>query len=168
MTVTGDGGNYQAGMVYSVNHSTGLEYRLSIGNSQSRLFKPEWEFRKYGHWCYNAEGMNPTSGAYANVYLWRAWDLTSGSIRPDHNPTWTCTEATTVLMGVETWVAKTSRVHWSGFFSIAGISLNDHQTNTEVHTITVKPNAGERPPRVCGDNDYPVRANRIKERTYPS
>ena len=60
---------------------------------------------------------------------------------------------------------KSSSVSWGNFFQIATVNLDSWQQNTSSHKLTVKPNAGERAPRICGDNDLPSYADRIKERT---
>jgi hypothetical protein len=165
IAITGDGGTYLGGMVYSNTHSTGLGYRMNIGNDASRLFKPEWQFKKYRHECLNSN--NPTNSYWLDVWRWRANKLTSGSAVPNSNPTWSCTDSTTVLMATETWVTKTSNVEYQGWFKLFGTGVDDLQSNTSSHKVTIRPDGGERRARVCGDDDYPVDANRIKERFYP-
>jgi hypothetical protein len=86
---------------------------------------------------------------------------------PNSNPTWSCTDSTTVLMATETWVTKTSNVEYQGWFKLFGTGVDDLQSNTSSHKVTIRPDGGERRARVCGDDDYPVDANRIKERFYP-
>ena len=61
-------------------------------------------------------------------------------------------------------VAKTSQVQWVGWFSIGGVKLDAKQTNSAEHELVVTPDAGERVPRVCGDDDFPADADRVKER----
>jgi hypothetical protein len=157
----GDGGNYAGGFVYSKISDTSLGMKWTQGNGKSQILRPEWQFRKYRKQCYNGR---PHQTYWLDVWYWRAHKATGGSERQDSTPPWSCDGDTTVRMQVETWVARSSTVTWDGFFSIGTVKLADQQTNSSRHKLTVTPNAGESAPRICGDNDFPLYADRIKER----
>lgn len=164
---TGDGGKYAGGLMYSKMNDTSTGMDWTKGNNVSQILRVEWQYRKYQKTCY-ADPWDQATYTL-NVFTWRPNKITTGSRSEDNNPSWACDADTTVYMDAKTWVVRTSRVKWSGFFSIAKIRLAAHQTNTSQDKLTVIPDtwhAGNSEPsaRVCGDNDFPLYANRTKER----
>lgn len=147
---------------YRRRSTPGLGVKLSIGNGTSKLLKLQWEYMVYHKKCL---GPGPAYAYYwLDVCQWRPKRLTSCSLPYDNAPTWDCTNATTVPMGTETWIARSSKVIWLGSVSIGGVKADTKQVDSSEHKITFTPDSGEATPNVCGDTDYPLYANRVKER----
>ena len=159
---TGDGGSYAGGLTHSNENSSSLGMLHKVGNGAAEVLKLQWEYMRYRKKC--VQSWSGGHSYYLDVYQWRPERKTAGSQTLENEPTWDCAPGRTVPIAVKTWVAREARVRWVGWFTLGGSALDTLQENTESHKLTVFPDSGEEDPRVCGSNDFPVEAHRVKER----
>ena len=100
---------------------------------------------------------------YLNVYKWTPRKLTGGDKIVASDPSWSCDGSTTTEMSADTWIARSSSVSWNNFFSIAGVTLDATTSNSHAEQLYINIDPNERA-KVCGDNDFPASADRVKER----
>jgi len=136
--------------------TVGHKWTVRKGSKNLRVGR---EYMKYKGGCARTNGTIYYTGAYKG----EPWQRTGSSWYQNYPASWTCKRRFSVPMAAKTWYVRSSSVLYDGWFELGGLSLGASQDNTKVHRAVVARVKGRPVPRICGDNDFPIHADRMKE-----
>jgi hypothetical protein len=159
VALTGVDGDISGGVAYGVEASSGQSNEWKAGNNNLSSKWVTWSYRKYHKYCHILR-----TGQYYPVddYKWAGIDASGGSRSVARIPGIGCPYAQTIRS--KTTFDGSVTVTWSGWYSVAGVTLNDKQTQQNEVAVTVRPDPGEKYPRYCGTNRVFRVAAKLKER----
>jgi hypothetical protein len=159
VALTGVDGDISAGVAYGVEASSGQSNEWRAGNNNLSSKWVTWSYRRYHKYCHVLH-----TGQYYPVdeYKWAGIDASGGSRSVARIPGIGCPYEQTIRS--KTTFDGSVTVTWSGWYSVAGVSLNDKQTQQNEVAVTVRPDPGEKRPRYCGTNQVFRLAAKLKEK----
>ena len=159
VALTGVDGDISGGVAYGVAASSGQTNEWRAGNNNLSSKWVTWSYRKYHKYCHVLH-----TGQYDPVddYKWAGIDASGGSRSVARIPGITCPYAQTIRS--RTTFDGEVTVTWSGWYSVAGVTLNDKQTQQTQVAVTVRPDRGETRPRYCGTDRVFQVAAKLKEK----
>ena len=118
----------------------------------------ETRYRLWKEMCFSSNNIaNPTG-----YEEWNPYRFDGGSTVSNSTQTFSCSSANISSMAVTTWVSRTASTTWGNWFSLNGVSLDAKATNTSSDKLTIIPQGG-RTAKICGSNDKPLYASKVKE-----
>lgn len=159
------GSSSSAGGFASSYVDSSLSYLPTVGNNAQKIFKIKWRYVYERRYCKMIDTGNIH---WLDVYRWMPDRPEAGNLLLDTSSTFSCGgtgPAYVDTITVETSVAKNSTVRYGGFFTIAGVTLDSKQSDSDSQTFTIKPDSGARA-KICGSNTTPAYARLVKEMTY--
>lgn len=139
---------YSAGLEASRDEHDGLSVTPDWPHSTAKMVKMQWRYRKCRAWC--PGGPPPsTPPTPLNIWKWRPHSELGFTKNVANNPDFTC-KITGPIASLVTY-DNTVTVRWVGWFSVAGVTLNDNQTQSTSTALTIDPDSGETA-RYCGSS----------------
>jgi hypothetical protein len=153
-------GAAKVGLAASSTNTTSGGWSSALPTNTSRRVDADWEYRRHDIWC------TPLTGPqyYSGQWQWRPHRWTAGNRNVNSQPALTCKSGTRVKISNTTWVAQSTTVDYSGYFSIAGVSLKSQQKNSSSHKLSFQPTTSTGA-HLCGTTDYPVSSAQVRETT---
>lgn len=146
IVVTASGDVSSGGLSGSLKEDTSMTLSPDWPHNTSKLVKAQWQYRRQRAWTYGgpppSDPPTPT-----NTYRWKANKPLGYTKSLDNNPTFDC--KTSGPIGSKVTMDNTTSVTWGGWYSIAGFSLDDKQTQSTQTSLTIDPDDGETA-RYCG------------------
>jgi hypothetical protein len=159
VALTGVDGDISGGVAYGVEASSGQTNEWKAGNNNLSTKWVTWSYRKYHKYCHILH-----TGQYYPVddYKWTGIDASGGSRSVARIPGIACPYEQTIRS--KTTFDGTVTVTWRGWYSVAGVTVNNKQTQQTEVAVIVRPDRGEKKPMYCGTNRVFQVAAKLKEK----
>jgi hypothetical protein len=165
---------YRGGMSYANTQVLEQGFTASVGNSFNGGWTVNTRFRHFRQYCTNHEWVDTQAeldqyGYYSGQDKWQSHKWLGGHEGVEHYDMYYCWNGAPpqkIGAGGSLWVARTSTSRIGGFFGVGGVQLDTSQQNSTSYKFTIRPDAQAEYILVCGNNNTPLEASKVREVRY--
>lgn len=169
----GTGPNYAGGFTYSMDNSYGAGINATVNNNFNGAWSLNYRYRQYEQFCTTHDWVDTYTEAQqygapsSGETKWQAHHWLSGSQPVSLYDMYYCYSGVPPQNIYGTlWVARSTTSTLQGFFSVAGVGLDTTQQNSDNHKLSWSPDSTSNYVKICGNNNDPLHANKVREVNY--
>lgn len=148
---------YSIGLTGSVQDVWQAGVNFKFGKNAKQAAMVEWEYRLSKEYCFVINLVVETGNQ-----KWVPYRFAGGNWKRDVGKIFTCNPQYKSAITSTTWVARTSSRAYSGYYQIAGVRIDAHQTNTTGNKMSYIPKSGKTV-TMCGSDAKIANAAMVKE-----